>query len=276
MTTIILMIFMLDHRQIQLFDTPESGAPTNIFAATFDREGNLYALDVAEKTVLVWDSQGSYLRRFGRPGGGPGEFNNPSQITVNGFVYVWDQNKIIVFQKTGTFVRQLRVAQIMPKRFIVLNQNELLIGFRQLKNGTVYASFEKRNRHNGVRGRTLQTMVNHGFQRTEYGQANATINAYMPDLDLQVTEHGTFIGFGGEPYLYHIDGAGDTVKKYTFDIPTRPPNAAEKERYRNLTFPVPGGHIAIKDLPQLVVRFDLAKAYWTQFTIKGGRVASAT
>lgn len=48
----------------------------------FDGAGNLYVMDSQAKRVSVFDSDGNYLRHFGRDGSGPGEFQSPVAFTV--------------------------------------------------------------------------------------------------------------------------------------------------------------------------------------------------
>ena len=48
-----------------------------------DTEGNLYVLDAGNAVVRVFDSQGEYVRHYGAPGEGPGEFRAPSALEID-------------------------------------------------------------------------------------------------------------------------------------------------------------------------------------------------
>ncbi|MEW5927871.1 MAG: 6-bladed beta-propeller [Gemmatimonadota bacterium] len=50
----------------------------------FDRADNLYVLDGGGHRVLVFDRAGRFVRQFGKKGGGPGEFQMPLGMTVQG------------------------------------------------------------------------------------------------------------------------------------------------------------------------------------------------
>lgn len=105
-------------------DRALSGRPTQIFAVgraegrdwetfvrvaqvAFDRAGNLYVLDQGRGRVVVFDPQGGFVRQFGRPGRGPGEFLAPMQLTVmpDGAVVVADlaRRGYAVFGSDGTY-----------------------------------------------------------------------------------------------------------------------------------------------------------------------------
>ncbi|HEX8274408.1 MAG TPA: 6-bladed beta-propeller [Longimicrobiaceae bacterium] len=50
----------------------------------FDRADNLYVLDGGGNRVVVFDRAGKFVRQFGKKGGGPGEFQMPVGMTVQG------------------------------------------------------------------------------------------------------------------------------------------------------------------------------------------------
>lgn len=57
--------------------------------------GRIYALDRTAPRVVVFGRDGEYLETLGREGGGPGEFRNPSALTVreDGTLLVWDTGR---------------------------------------------------------------------------------------------------------------------------------------------------------------------------------------
>lgn len=62
----------------------------------------VYVLDSEASEVTIWSPDGNLLRRLGRAGGGPGEFQRPSRITLlpDGF-YVRDDRRITTFTPGG-------------------------------------------------------------------------------------------------------------------------------------------------------------------------------
>lgn len=76
-----------------------------------DGRGRLYLYDRAETTVIVLDGRGRLVRRLGRSGGGPGEFQFPTAIGVapDGAVWVADAGKgaIVRFDSSGADLPEL-------------------------------------------------------------------------------------------------------------------------------------------------------------------------
>lgn len=76
------------------------------------RNGDLYVLDGQDRSVRVFDARGRFIRRFGRQGGGPGEFQIPSGIWVDSIVAVSDasQQRMSYFALDGRHLRTERTA----------------------------------------------------------------------------------------------------------------------------------------------------------------------
>ncbi len=89
-----------------LASSPESVATTS--------DGSLvYVADADRNRIEQYDARGRFIRQWGSPGSGPGQFNRPVDVTVldNGseyHVYVADLNnhRVQEFTKNGLFVRQ--------------------------------------------------------------------------------------------------------------------------------------------------------------------------
>ena len=76
------------------------------------RSGNLYVLDGQDRSVRVFDARGRFIRRFGRQGGGPGEFQVPTGIWVDSIVGVSDgsQQRMSYFTLDGRHLRTVPAA----------------------------------------------------------------------------------------------------------------------------------------------------------------------
>jgi hypothetical protein len=87
----------------------EDGDENYLFGRIFDvavsSGGAIYVLDNGFNRVQKYDSSGVYIGTFGRKGEGPGEFNFPIAIAVDGLgnVYVADRSKVQIFDVTGTY-----------------------------------------------------------------------------------------------------------------------------------------------------------------------------
>ena len=261
---------------IQSFDTSKiQDKLQHVFAVSLDQNDNLYVLDAGSEKIIVWHNDGTYHRSFGRHGNGPGELNKPIQLCVtDAYIIVWQLNGLVsFFDNHGSFQYRIKLLGRVPKRFVASNDGHVLIGFRQMIEGDVFAVIEKRSIEDGALLQEIKRFTNPGFVQAGYGEGNAEINAYMPDLDLQTWAGTTFIGFGSEPVIYELDDAGVIAEEHRFEIPTNVPSDDERERYLTMTFPTDGGRIALRDLPNLKAHFNRPKAYYTQFTVKGEKVA---
>ncbi|WP_221469287.1 L-dopachrome tautomerase-related protein [Cohnella nanjingensis] len=71
-----------------------------------DASGNLYAMDIFNSTVQVFDPSGAYLRKIGGFGSGQGQLNYPNGITLDstGRVNVVDSfnSRVTIFNNDGT------------------------------------------------------------------------------------------------------------------------------------------------------------------------------
>lgn len=90
----------------------DEGESWEMFASisnmAFDANDNLYVLDQGNARVLVFDREGTFVRQFGKQGGGPGEFQYPAalNITRDGAIVVYDMMRrgYSVFDAAGNYV----------------------------------------------------------------------------------------------------------------------------------------------------------------------------
>ena len=74
----------------------------------------IFVLDVMSSNVKVYTGAGTYLRSFGRAGGGPGEFLRPLRIQADSVLRVFDmaQNRITVFEPDGHLKETVRLPSV--------------------------------------------------------------------------------------------------------------------------------------------------------------------
>jgi hypothetical protein len=65
-------------------------------SAAEDEDGNVFILDLKESCIKKFDDKGKYLTRFGRPGQGPGELDNPGTIDCR-------QGKLLITSMASQF-----------------------------------------------------------------------------------------------------------------------------------------------------------------------------
>lgn len=75
-------------------------------------DGRLVLTDIASSSVRMFDAQGAMIRRFGRMGGGPGEF--PRGVfglfrCAGDSLFIREPRRISVFDSSGVFVRYVAV-----------------------------------------------------------------------------------------------------------------------------------------------------------------------
>jgi DNA-binding beta-propeller fold protein YncE len=82
-----------------------SGALTNPNGIALDPDGLLYVTDAIVSRVVVFDTEGNFVRAWGKRGDGPGMFGRPKGIAIDadGHVYVADAqtNRLQVFSPEG-------------------------------------------------------------------------------------------------------------------------------------------------------------------------------
>lgn len=80
----------------------------------FDPSGNLHILDTQAARIVVVDRGGDFVRQFGRPGEGPGEFA-PHNTSTMGLVVLRDGRTVVfpqgfhLFDADGEFERRVRM-----------------------------------------------------------------------------------------------------------------------------------------------------------------------
>lgn len=76
------------------------------------RSGGLIVIEGTEAAILQFDSAGRFTGRYGRQGGGPGEFRQPASLTIRGdSIVVWDPSlaRLSIMTSEGRVVRSVPV-----------------------------------------------------------------------------------------------------------------------------------------------------------------------
>ena len=82
-------LYSLDVTRINMFS--KESTPDFERVIDFDKNNNIYILDVFESTISVFNENGDFVKTFGREGQGPNEFLRPNALIIR-------KDKIYVFQ----------------------------------------------------------------------------------------------------------------------------------------------------------------------------------
>jgi hypothetical protein len=93
---------------------PIDGQFRQVTDMTWDQAGNTYISDgYINSRIAKIDKNGNWIKSWGEPGTGPGQFNTPHSIAADdaGNVYVADRGngRIQVFDSDGKFLREIRI-----------------------------------------------------------------------------------------------------------------------------------------------------------------------
>lgn len=89
---------------------PASSPLNRPLMVTVDDDGLVYVADTSNEQIQVFDRDGRWVRKFGRLGRGPGEFDFPFGLAIrNGRLYVADREngRIQILEKNGRPVGQI-------------------------------------------------------------------------------------------------------------------------------------------------------------------------
>ena len=94
-----------------------------------DDDGNFYVTDGDRKTVNKYNSSGNFLQSIGRPGQGPGEFQNISEVRfdIEGNIYLNDtrNQRISFLSKEGHYISGIKVPSFFER--VVINSRGFYI-----------------------------------------------------------------------------------------------------------------------------------------------------
>ncbi len=85
---------------------------SEVISIAMDEEERIYVLDYKENCVKIFNKDGLFVRKFGRPGQGPGEFYLPRFVMASGpdEILVHNYNRIEYFSLDGEHKKSLSTA----------------------------------------------------------------------------------------------------------------------------------------------------------------------
>ena len=99
-------------------------------------ENRIFILDVIGRALLVFDTEGRFIRRIGGLGRGPGEYRNISDFTidpVNSRILVAADGTIIQYNTDGEFIKSVRPENGIHFSFIQYFDEKIFVANRQPK-----------------------------------------------------------------------------------------------------------------------------------------------
>lgn len=93
-----------------------------------DSDGNIYIVDIGTTSVKKFSANGSFIKSFGKEGGGPGEMQKPYMLAVlNDIVYVVDlTRRIAKFDTNGEFIGQILIKAGLPNYFQAVGKDKFI------------------------------------------------------------------------------------------------------------------------------------------------------
>lgn len=206
-----------------------------------DADGNIFVVDLQQKTLLKFDSKGGFLKKAGRKGQGPGEFLNPLSMSVaDDRIWISDTGKyeILIFDLELNFIKSYKTR----KAYIAI------AGSRDGK--AVGAPFRMNNNMPLV-----DVMDDEGRILTSFGKAmyGSDINWTMPNfIKIDVSADGmVYLAYWHFPTVCRYDMNGRWMN--TYSIRNRVMKVREKANLesirerRQIFWPVVRGIRAKKD-----------------------------
>jgi hypothetical protein len=97
------------------FEDPDLGF-SRVGGVDVDRDGNVYVLEAMVPEIRVYTANGTLLRRIGRRGEGPGEFERAPRFGVVGdtvWTVSYGNNRITLFDREGTLLSARRYESVL-------------------------------------------------------------------------------------------------------------------------------------------------------------------
>jgi sugar lactone lactonase YvrE/tetratricopeptide (TPR) repeat protein len=104
-----------------------------------DAAGQAFVLDTDLKQVIVFDSDGQFLRAIGEKGDAGGQLDDPVDVALgpSGHVYVLDSGRegVQIFSYDGTFVREIGLGEMAkePKSLAVGNDGAIYVADKRTR-----------------------------------------------------------------------------------------------------------------------------------------------
>jgi hypothetical protein len=201
-------------------ETNDSSLIVKIEKVIFDQD-LLFVLDpLSPQPVKVFDSKGKHLRNIGRKGEGPGEFNNPIDLFIDGqHLYIYDNpENLLRFDRDGNFmdsrktgVAGFRIEKNKDKGYVFIN------GGTESNLVTTDANFSASKSFFPYQNRTVDQLILSPLSKLQDG--GVIYRRYLNDTIFSISDQGE-----PKPHLFidHRD------KAFKLDPSTNPDQLEER------------------------------------------------
>lgn len=251
---------------------------TQPFSMATAPSGRLFLVDMVNTKILIFDKEGKFIKAFGTPGNGPGEMSEPAALaTSKDELYVWDwRRRVSIFDHDGNFkrffkssMRNSMVFHPVGDKYFLSTRKITQKGERGLDPYHIVERLALDGENIGVVEKWRDT----GILAPAEGINATVMKAFRPDVDIQRDGYGNvYFGFSEFSDLHKMSPTGE-VTKIRYDLPTSPPSESEIEAVKSMTWDDEGDRMSWSDLPNIKISFKNDKAYFSQFVIKGDKVA---
>ncbi len=174
-----------------------------------DDEERIYVMDQGDSQVKVFDKNGSYLRKIGKKGEGPGELQNPNEIFITGNKQlVWEDyiRSLNHYSLGGDFIRSVSTAELLPVGIKVNSRGDILA----ITNIKEPERWGKEIQLMDTSLNILKTLLTISQPRPN----PQIINPFQPGIHWGLAKDDTLvIGFGKDYELFFFNFKGELIKK---------------------------------------------------------------
>jgi DNA-binding beta-propeller fold protein YncE len=186
----------------------------------------IYVVDAGSCRVLVFDSQGEFLRAVGQKGQGPGEFLRPTGmclVRAGGFAVAdFGSNRIQTFDAAGTFVRSVAVKQARVADLVFDDGRFFTVPAFSVSGYSVTLDSQDK-------GQPLVNVLDEEGQKTaeisvaDFPEAQPFIRAIKHRVSLAVSPHGKlYLPFYSMNLVQVFDKTGKKVASFTRPLAFKP------------------------------------------------------
>jgi hypothetical protein len=243
-----------------------------------DDGGCLYIADSRGQRIVVFDSEGRFLRAFGRRGNGPGEFTLPTIQTFEGGVLgIWDmfQRRTSYYRTDGVFLNSITAFNIRAPLYGLhrYSESRILYFYRRSREDESFQYSRAGIAVLGADGDTLADIstpfIRSGFLvRAEDVSGGGSLPfSGNPDV-LYLSGSRILRSTGEQPRLEFFDLEGRPLSRIRFDL--QPETVTDAERSEILASlkadadsAEAGREGALERAMYRAARFPETKAFWS-------------
>jgi hypothetical protein len=205
-----------------------------------DEEGNIYVADMSNYRIQKFDKTGKYLLTFGRKGQGPGEFELPTAVHIDGKtgnVLVQDQAYTIeFFYPDGNPIRSIRLENAFQD-FRVASDGTILVLMNTILGTTATHHLCKVGSEGKVAQTYAEALYTMYLEIRGGGMMGGT-NGQELAIQFNLLDGQSFIyGYSKEYELTIMDFSGKILCRIKKDEPYPKFTAEEKAGYRKRPLP---------------------------------------